>query len=217
MQHGGPLPQIGLSYRTAARLAKWILGIDSWAPWTFTNSGPVYWLLITSHLNTEHWYRFNERVLVQEMTDSYNTIINTPLSWPLFRGPFTYKVNMFILSLKISAFIRHIARGVLEKVDSRNLKTVSSSIWPMTNYQLLMDERTKKTPNPKCRLYWCFCLGWCSNFVGSDSGQKQSVQLLQNMVYNTTQHPPTPPHRQPHTVCVYCTFTLGRGGRSERR
>jgi hypothetical protein len=31
------------------------------------------------------------------------------------------------------------------------------------------------------------------------------------MVYNTTQHPPTP---QPHTlsVYVYCTFTLGRGG-----
>jgi hypothetical protein len=43
-----------------------------------------------------HFYRFNERVLVQEMADSYNTIINTPLSWPLFRGPFTYKVNIFI-------------------------------------------------------------------------------------------------------------------------
>jgi hypothetical protein len=31
------------------------------------------------------------------------------------------------------------------------------------------------------------------------------------MVYNTTQHPPIPPP-QPHTVCIYCTFTLGRGG-----
>jgi hypothetical protein len=30
------------------------------------------------------------------------------------------------------------------------------------------------------------------------------------MVYNTTQHPPTHPP-QPHTVCIYCTFTLGRG------
>ncbi len=30
-----------------------------------------------------------------------------------------------------------------------------------------------------------------SNFVGSESGQKQSVKLLQNMVYNTTQHPLT--------------------------
>jgi hypothetical protein len=31
------------------------------------------------------------------------------------------------------------------------------------------------------------------------------------MVYNTIQHPfpPHPPH--PHTVCIYCTFRLGRG------
>jgi hypothetical protein len=52
-------------------------------------------------------------------------------------------------------------------------------------------------------------LGWCSNFVGSESGQKQSVKLLQNMVYHTTQHPPP---QQPLTVCIYYTFTLGRGG-----
>jgi hypothetical protein len=73
-----------------------------------------------------------------------------------------------------------------------------------------MDEETIKTAIPKCRLYWCFCLGWCSNFVGSESGQKQSVKLLHNMVCNTTQHPPPP---QPHTACIYCTFTSGRGGR----
>jgi hypothetical protein len=30
-----------------------------------------------------------------------------------------------------------------------------------------------------------FVLRWCSNFVGSESGQKQSVKLLQNVVYNT--------------------------------
>ncbi len=53
-----------------------------------------------------------------------------------------------------------------------------------------------------------FVFGWWSNFVGSKSGQKQNVKLLQNMVYNTTQHPPPP---QPHTVCIYCTFILGRG------
>jgi hypothetical protein len=29
------------------------------------------------------------------------------------------------------------------------------------------------------------------------------------MVYYTTQEPPLP---QPHTVCIYCTFSLGRGG-----
>jgi hypothetical protein len=29
-----------------------------------------------------------------------------------------------------------------------------------------------------------FCLGRSSNFVGSESGQIQSVKLLQNMVFN---------------------------------
>jgi hypothetical protein len=32
-----------------------------------------------------------------------------------------------------------------------------------------------KTPIPKCRLFRCFCLGWCSNFVGFEFGQKQSA------------------------------------------
>jgi hypothetical protein len=47
--------------------------------------------------------------------------------------------------------------------------------------------------------------------VGSESGQKQSVKFLQNMVYSTV-HPP--PHT--HTVCIYCTVHLvwegGEGG-----
>jgi hypothetical protein len=55
-----------------------------------------------------------------------------------------------------------------------------------------------------------FCLEWSSNFVGSESGQTQSVKLLHNMVSNRTHHPTTP--SQPHTVCIYCTSTQGRGG-----
>jgi hypothetical protein len=48
-----------------------------------------------------------------------------------------------------------------------------------------MDEGTLKDTNSKCRLYWSFfCLGCCSNFVGSESDQKQSVKLLQNMVWS---------------------------------
>jgi hypothetical protein len=54
-----------------------------------------------------------------------------------------------------------------------------------------------------------FCLRWCSNFVGSESGQKQSVKLLQNMVSNTTQHP----HPLPATHCLYVLyFYFGKGG-----
>jgi hypothetical protein len=47
------------------------------------------------------------------------------------------------------------------------------------------------------------CLGWCSNFVGSESGQKQSVKLLQNMVYNTTKHPPTPTPPKSRSTYIY--------------
>ncbi len=43
--------------------------------------------------------------------------------------------------------------------------------------------------------------------VGSASGLKQSVKFLQNMVY-TAQFTPPPP--QTHTVCINCTFSLGR-------
>ncbi len=72
-----------------------------------------------------------------------------------------------------------------------------------------------------------FCLGWCSNFFGSESGQTQRVKLLQNMVYITTQHPhthgvPTPMGctPQPHTACLHILYVLlwegGRGGGGQR-
>ena len=46
--------------------------------------------------------------------------------------------------------------------------------------------------------------GVVSNFVGSESGQKQSVKLLQNMVYYTIQHPPTQPPTVTH--CLYVMY-----------
>jgi hypothetical protein len=55
-----------------------------------------------------------------------------------------------------------------------------------------------------------FCLGWSSNFIGSESGQIHSVKLLQNMVSNRTQSSPHP--TQLHTICIYCTLTKGSGG-----
>jgi hypothetical protein len=60
--------------------------------------------------------------------------------------------------------------------------------------------RNYKDTNSKLSSLLAFLfLGRCSNFVGSESGQKQSVKLLQNMVYNTTQHPTTHPHPR-HTA-----------------
>ncbi len=90
-----------------------------------------------------------------------------------------------------------------EEIDSGSSTVVFASQRISGNATArIMDEGTIKTPIPKCRLYWSLCLGWCSNFVVSDSGQKQSVKLLQNMVYNTTQHPPHPLPPLPHTVCI---------------
>ncbi len=52
------------------------------------------------------------------------------------------------------------------------------------------------------------CLGWCINFVGSKSGPKQRVKLLQNMVYSTIQHPPPS-----HTLSVYAVHLVCEGGK----
>jgi hypothetical protein len=65
-----------------------------------------------------------------------------------------------------------------------------------------------------------FCLGWCSNFVGSESGQNQSVKLLQDMLSITTQQPL---HPLPATLCLYILYVdfgkggNGGGGEPERR
>jgi hypothetical protein len=50
--------------------------------------------------------------------------------------------------------------------------------------------------------------------VGSASGQKQSVKFLQYGLHSTIHLPPPPP--QTHTVCINCTFRLGRGGGGQR-
>jgi hypothetical protein len=58
-------------------------------------------------------------------------------------------------------------------------------------------------------------VGWGSNFVGSESGQRQSVKFMQNMVSIQHPHP-----SQPHTVCIHCTLThrtVGGGGGLNQR
>jgi hypothetical protein len=54
-----------------------------------------------------------------------------------------------------------------------------------------------------------FVWGGEAIFVGSESGQKQSVKLPQNMVYSTIQHPPPP---QLHTLSVYKVHLVWGGG-----
>ncbi len=52
--------------------------------------------------------------------------------------------------------------------------------------------------------------------IGSESGQKQSVKLLQNMVHSTIQHPTPPPTDTHFLYMQYIQFGKG-GGRSEKR
>ncbi len=60
-----------------------------------------------------------------------------------------------------------------------------------------------------------FCLGWSSNFIGSESGQIHSVKLLQNVVFSRTQHPtPSPSHTLSVQYVLYVLyFETGGGGR----
>jgi hypothetical protein len=74
-----------------------------------------------------------------------------------------------------------------------------------------MDEGTLKIPIPKCRLYLSFLFGVVKQFVGFESGQKQSVKLLQIM--STTQVN-TP---SPTATLIYCTFSLARGGGGQKK
>jgi hypothetical protein len=67
-----------------------------------------------------------------------------------------------------------------------------------------------------------YCLGWSSNFVGSLSGQMQSVNFAEyGLQALNTPHSPPPSHSL--SVCLYCILTLGRedgvgaGGEQERR
>jgi hypothetical protein len=73
-----------------------------------------------------------------------------------------------------------------------------------SGFTTLMDEGTMKTPIPKCRLYWCFCLWWCTNFVGSESGQKESVNSCRILCTTQLDTPPIPPH----THCLYSVHTV---------
>ncbi len=76
-----------------------------------------------------------------------------------------------------------------------------------------MDEGSIKTTIPKCSLYWRFCLGWCTKFVGSESGQKHSCRIWSTTQLNN------PPPTATHELSVYTVplrWEGGRGGGGQR-
>ncbi len=73
-----------------------------------------------------------------------------------------------------------------------------------------MDEGTLKTETPKCRsLLVIFVWGGVAILLVLNLVRNR-VWNSQNMVYNTTQHPPTHPP-QLHPVSIFCTFSMGGG------
>jgi hypothetical protein len=78
-----------------------------------------------------------------------------------------------------------------------------------------LDEGSLKTPIPKCRLYWSFLCGVVgSNFVSSESGQRQSAKFTAEY---GLQHNLTSP--QSHTLSVYrysVRLLWERGGGDQR-
>jgi hypothetical protein len=72
-----------------------------------------------------------------------------------------------------------------------------------------------KDTNPLMSSLLVFCLGWYSNFVGSESGQKQS--LKHSRIWSTAQFNIPPPR---HTHCLYILYILytyfGKGGGGQR-
>jgi hypothetical protein len=69
-----------------------------------------------------------------------------------------------------------------------------------------MDEGTIKTLIPQCRFYWCFCLGWCSNF--------EVLNLVRNRVLNSCKIWSTTQLNTPtsQTLSAYIVRLLWEGG-----
>ncbi len=83
---------------------------------------------------------------------------------------------------------------------------------------VLMDEGTLKTPVPKCRLYGSFLFGvvkqFCRFWISSETECKTPAEY--SLQHNSKlPNPPQPP--QPHTVCIYRTFSFFFGGGGGQR
>ncbi len=81
---------------------------------------------------------------------------------------------------------------------------------PSADIQQSMDEGTIETPIPKCRLYWCFCLGWCGVAI------LQVLNLVRNRVLNSCRIWSTTQLNTPPPTATHCLYILqvyfGTGG-----
>ncbi len=96
---------------------------------------------------------------------------------------------VFVWIVTDTALTKWLVRGVTKFIDK--IRLIESNTKCRYLKKLTCKGLCGICPRPPPMLG--FCLGWSCNFVGSDSGQIQSIKLLQNMVYNTTLTPPPPP------------------------
>ncbi len=122
--------------------------------------------------------------------------------WPMTSRPPLRKKNM-----KQSVFLCHTHCNICSdiKVTPVSRYTLRHGLLNYIDNKSKMSSSKKLTCKGRCLRppsLLGFCLGWSSTFVGSESGQIQSVKLLQNIVSNTTQHPPAS-----HCLYVLCFYT----------
>ena len=43
------------------------------------------------------WFRANERIIVKELAERYDSTINVPFNWPRYKGEQTYMVGSILL------------------------------------------------------------------------------------------------------------------------
>ncbi len=136
----------------------------------------------------------------------YYILLYFNLFYFLWPGNACYHGDLFSCSLSIQRSILYSQCWSQNKLEARDLNSAA----PWT--------KELKDTNPLMSSLLVICLGWCRNFVG-ESGQKQSVKLLQNMVNSTPQFniPQSPPPPVTHTVCLYSTFSLGGGEVGQRK
>jgi hypothetical protein len=124
-------------------------------------------------------------VEIQIQEDMYIVLIGFVCEPGLYRATFRQRCNNVALGV-----------GYLEVGHRRKIRLIESNA-----------NQTSEAPStPR------FLFGVVKQFCRFESGKKQSVKLLQNMVCNTTQHP----HTLPATHCLYklyFDFGKGEGGR----
>ncbi len=112
----------------------------------------------------------------------------------------------WISSRVIQTFLAAFTHGLINYIDTKakfEFCHLKKFIWKGTFQQVFIRLRPPSLLS--------FCLGWSSNFVGSEI---QSVKLLQNMVSNRNSTPPTPSHSHALSVCTVL-WHGGGGGRVE--